>query len=465
MTPATTPPPADSSIPAPPSPPVGRRGWVALRATWLLSRRGGSGAAILLLPGIAFAVTTTLLLTVLAGALSFLRWDDELAATYQLLAALATVLLVVPLISLGGAAARLSARRRDDRLATLRLLGATTATVARMTVLEAGAVAVIGALVGVAGYLLTGPFVQLIHFRGEPIGTAYWLTPWVVAAVVTAVALLAALSAAAGLRQVSISPLGVRRRRDVPRAGWLRAVVGVVIIAVLVVATQGSYAELAVVAAVVIGGFGVALAVLNLLGPWVISVLARVQVRRADRPHRLLAARSMAQAPKAIWRQISGVVMACFVAVVAGSGIAVIQGVDEPTSGPEQFLAGDILTGILITVVGTFLMVAGSAGVTQAAEVYDRTELYRSLDKLGMPVETMVAAQRRTIVVPLLTVTALALGLSATLLAPIVGMALVTSPLSILVVAGAIAVGLALVLAGVAAAQPVLRQVLTPGRA
>ena len=173
---------------------------------------------------------------------------DEMAATYQLLAALATVLLVVPLVSLGGAAARLSARRRDDRLATLRLLGATTATVARMTVLEAATVALIGALAGAAGYLLTGPFVQLIRFRGEPIGTAYWLSPWAVAAVVAAVALLAALSATAGLRQVSISPLGVRRRRDVPRAGWLRAVVGLVIIAVLVVATQGSYAELAVLA-------------------------------------------------------------------------------------------------------------------------------------------------------------------------------------------------------------------------
>lgn len=451
--------------PAPPAPPSGRRGWVAVRATWLLTRRGGSHAAILLLPAIAFAVTTTLLLTVLAGALSFLRWEDELAGTYQLLAALATILLVVPLISLGGAAARLSARRRDDRLATLRLLGATTATVARMTVLEAAAVALAGALTGVAGYLLIGPFVQLIHFRGEPIGTAFWLAPWVVACVVAAVALLAALSAAVGLRQVSISPLGVRRRRDAPPAGWLRAVVGLAMIAVLVVAARGSYAQLAVAAAVVLGGFGLALAVLNLLGPWVISVLARVQVRRADRPHRLLAARSMAQAPKAIWRQISGVVMACFVAVVAGSGAALVVAVDEPVSGPEQFLAEDILTGILITVLGTFLMVAGSAGVTQAAEVYDRTELYRSLDKLGMPEETMVAAQRRTIVVPLLVITSLAVALSATLVAPLVGMAMVASPLSVLVIVGAIVAGVALVLAGVAVARPVLRQVLTPGRA
>src|SRR5699024_10928929 len=111
-----------TTTPPPPAPP--RRRWVALRASRLLARRGDSRSAVLALPVLAFGVTTTLLLTVLAGALSFLRWEDDLAGTYQLLAALAVVLLVVPLASLGGAAARLSARRRDDRLATLRLLGA-----------------------------------------------------------------------------------------------------------------------------------------------------------------------------------------------------------------------------------------------------------------------------------------------------------------------------------------------------
>ena len=55
----------------------------------------------------------------------------------------------------------------------------------------------------------------------------------------------------------------------------------------------------------------------------------------------------------------------------------------------------DIRTGILITVVGSFLMVACSVGVNQAAGILDRGELYRSLDMLGMPVATMDAARRR----------------------------------------------------------------------
>src|SRR5690606_31207558 len=97
---------------------------------------------------------------------------------------------------------------------------------------------------------------------------------------------------------------------DAPRAGWVRAVVGGVVVVVIVGAMHLGYTSAAVAVAVVLGAFGTGLAVLNLLGPWVVAVLARVLHRRADRPDRLLAARSMAQSPKAVWRQISGVVMA-----------------------------------------------------------------------------------------------------------------------------------------------------------
>ncbi|WP_324650341.1 FtsX-like permease family protein [Georgenia sp. H159] len=461
---STTTHPTTSPGASPPPAPVGRNGWVAVRTSWLLARRGSARSAVLLLPVVAFAATTTLLLVVLGGALSFLRWDDDLAVTYQLLAALAVVLLVVPLASLGGAAARLSARRRDDRLATLRLLGASTPTVARMTVLEAAAVALTGAVVGVVGYLVTGPFVQLIHFRGEPIGRAFWLAPGAVAAAVAAVVLLAAVSAVVGLRQVSISPLGVRRRQDVPTVGWARAVVSVVVILAAVLAMQGQYADLAVAVAVVLGAFGAALGVLNLLGPWVVSVLARRQVRRADRPERLLAARSMAQSPKAVWRQVSGVVMACFVAVVAGSGVATMAMAGDMPSKKDQLLLVDVQTGILITVVASFLMVAASAGVTQAAEVMDRAELYRSLDRLGMPEATMVAAQRRTIMTPLVVITAISVTLSGTLVLPLVGVAVVTAPVSVLLTAGCIVAGVLLVRLGVATSRTVLRGVLAEGR-
>ena len=45
---------------------------------------------------------------------------------YMGLAWVAALVLIVPLFTLGASAARLSARRRDERLASLRLIGAST---------------------------------------------------------------------------------------------------------------------------------------------------------------------------------------------------------------------------------------------------------------------------------------------------------------------------------------------------
>ena len=96
-----------------------------LRIAWMLARPSATGVATVALPLVAFATVTALLLTVIGGAQTFFSWSDGDAIIYQASAVIALVLLVVPLTSLGAAASRLSARRRDDRLATLRLLGAT----------------------------------------------------------------------------------------------------------------------------------------------------------------------------------------------------------------------------------------------------------------------------------------------------------------------------------------------------
>ena len=369
------------------------------------------------------------------------------------------MLLVLPLLTLGGSAARLSARRRDDRLATLRLLGATPATVAAMTVAESAALALGGAVAGVLGYLLLGPAVQQIPFRGEPIGAAYWLPPLAVLAAVAAVTLLGAVSAAVGLRRVVISPLGVRTRQSADRVRGARAVVAVVVVVAAVVALQSSFRDVAVAVAVILGAFAAGLGVLNLVGPWAVGVVARAQLRRAGTVERLIAARQVLEAPKAVWRQVGGVAMTSFVAVFAGTGMAMMAG-QEPTSGPEMYLAQDIRTGILITVVASFLTVACSVGVNQAAQVLDRADLYVSLDKLGMPRKTLEAARTRAVMVPLLTVALGSAGVAAALVLPLVGLALVMAPLSVAVLLACLAGGVGLVRLALVGTRPVVGAVL-----
>ena len=77
----------------------------------LLLRPAPGSVGVVVIPMVAFAVVSALVLTVVGGAQAFWQWTDEYALTYQILAAVALVLLVLPLAALGGAAARLSARR------------------------------------------------------------------------------------------------------------------------------------------------------------------------------------------------------------------------------------------------------------------------------------------------------------------------------------------------------------------
>lgn len=430
------------------------------RVAWLLARPGSAGAAASVLPVTAFGIVTALLLTVIGGAQTFWTWQDDDGVLYQALAVIALVLLVIPLVSLGGAAARLSARRRDDRLATLRLLGATPATVSALAVLESVALALVGAVLGVAAYLAAVPLIGLIPFRGEALGASGVLLPWwVPAAVPFAIGTLAALSAVLGLRQVVISPLGVRTRQEAPRLHWVRVLVGVAVVALAfgIMAVLRVAPSVLVILGMLALAFGGSLAVLNLVGPWVIRLVARTQARRAKTPVRLIAARAVLESPKAAWRQVGGVAMTSFMAVFAGTGVAVLGALGQGDVESQQLLA-DIRTGILITVVGSFLMVACSVGVNQAAGILDRGDLYRSLGMLGMPTSTMDAARRRAVMSPL-RITAIGSAVTAAVvMLPLTGLSLIVEPVSLLVIAGLLAAGVGIVWLGLVATRPVLER-------
>lgn len=434
-----------------------------LRLAWLFGRRSVSARSTVILPVVAFAVVTALLLIVAGGAQAFFSWTDERAGLYQVLAVIALSLLVVPLVALGGSAARLSARRRDDRLASLRLLGATPGLVTALTVIESTALAVAGAIAGAVLSLLLSPLVALIPFRGEPLGTSILLSPlWIVVAV-AGIGALAALSAVVGLRGVILSPLGVRTRQEAPRVHWIRVLItaGVVALVITAMSVLQSVADVGVVIAVFAVGFGGSIAVLNLIGPWVLRMVASGQARRARTARRLLAARAVLESPKAAWRQVSGVAMTSFMAVLAGVGIALVGPMGDSVDPSARELIEDIRTGVLITVVASFLMVACSAGVNQAAAILDRRDLYVSLDRIGMPVREMNAARSRAILSPL-RITAIGSAVTAAAVVfPLTGMSLLLSPLTLVMVAACLTAGVLLVWVALRATRPVLSRVLS----
>ena len=429
----------------------------------LLSRPSRQGAAGIVLPLVAFASVTALLAIVLGGAQTFWGYDDDLAPLYWFCAALALVLLIVPLVSLGSAAARLSARRRDDRLSVLRLLGMTGRSTALLAVIEAAGVALLGAIVGVVISYAASPLVGLIQFRGEPLGAAgVALPPLHALLVVLGVTAVAALSAVFSLRRVVISPLGVALKQTAPKLAWVQALIAVagVLIAVVVVNAINGFGQLGGIIAVIgaLGfAFGIALLALDLIGSWVLGTFGRSRVKRAQRPADLLAARQVLESPRAAWRQVSGVAMASFVAVFAGSGVALLDSFDESAAGADAFPVADIRTGIIITVIASFVMVACSVGVGQAAQILDRRDVSQSLAVMGTPLEVQDTARRKATMLPLLLASVGSAILAGILVFPLLGLAIVVAPLSIAVVVASVAAGIMLVVLALTATKPLLR--------
>ncbi|MDI6024175.1 permease [Leucobacter sp. UT-8R-CII-1-4] len=432
----------------------------------LLARPSKQGLGALLLPGVAFACVTALLTIVLGGAQTFWLYTDDMAGLYQLFTVMALVMMGIPLISLGAAAAKLSARRRDHRLATLRLLGATSTTTSALAVLEAASIALIGSIVGVLLALAASPLIGLIHFRGEALGTAAVLLPvWAAIAVVLAVVIIATLSAVLSLRRVNISPLGVALKQQAPSLPWLPALIAVVgiILASLVMSNIASLGGLAGM----ITGIGIALTItlfaIDVIGTWVLGMFARRLAKKAQKPAQMLGARAILESPRAAWRQLSGVAVSSFVAVFAGAGVALLGLAEGSESGTgndaDAFLIADIRTGIIIVVVGTFVMVACTIGVNQAAQILDRADISRSLSVMGAPLELQDSARKQAAIRPLLLASLGSALLAAFMLLPLVGAALLLAPLSLAVVLSSIVFGFVLVLGALQVTKPLLQQV------
>lgn len=457
---------ATDSLPQPPAPLAhaseapGGIGRVAA-LTILLARPARQGSAAIVLPLTAFAVTTMLMLIVAGGTRMFLTDPraGEMAFLYGVLSVLALILLAVPTATLGAAAARLSSRRRNDRLSTLRLLGATNTEVGAMAVGEASVVAFAGAVVGAAAYGVALPLVGLLPFFGGPVGAAAVWAGWpIVLAVVIGVGLIATVSAAASLRRVRLTPLGVRRRTEAPpRRTRTLVISAIAIVAVGTIVAQFSSvsAVLAPAASIVVllALFAGALALVNLIGTPIVAARGRSMARRARTAAQLVAGRELAAHAPTAWRRVSSIAMISFIAVVGGSGMALTEIAGDE---PGMTLFADIRTGVLVTLGAGFILLAASVGVSQAASVLDDRELIVGLDRLGMEPAELARARRITVMLPLRWAAAGGAVVGVALALPIVGISLVVAPLTMAVIAATFVAGFGAVALALLASRPLV---------
>lgn len=436
-------------------------------ALLLLIRPGRGASTITALQIIASGVTAAL--TFAVAMLSFAFWNvpsEEIG--YRVLAFGLVALLVVPLVTLGTATARLAARSRDDRLATLRLLGVTAGRVRRIAVTEVTAIAAIGVLIGTACSAALPAALSLLSIHGAPLrASELWLPWWLTATIPPALVLIAALSALLGLRRVVLSPLGVRTRQDAPRLSWFRVVIGLAVVGVAILVTQlvspgwGVTVMLGALSAAVLA----VMAVLGVVGPLAVTVFSRRTAARTSDPARLVAARGIQDDPRAAWRSVSTLALATFILIPAASLLGYLDTISRSESREimtqdQLLMFTDARTMLLSLVAISFIVVACQIAITQTAGILENRELYVALVRIGMP-RADLARMRRLRVTTSANIAVIGAAIASVALTfMLVAIAIAVAPLFAAAILVVLLLGLLLIRGGVAVTAPMLRRVL-----
>jgi len=241
----------------------------------------------------------------------------------DLILSVVALAMLAPVLIFIATATRLSAARREQRFAAMRLVGATRKQVSLLAAIESTAAAVLGVAAGFGMFFLLRAPVAGIPFLGEPFFPADMaLSLPDILAVAIGVPVAAAVAARLALRRVHISPLGVARRTTPrPPRAWrvLLLLAGLTELGFFVV--HGAPASVGGEVWALLSGFLLIIVGLVIAGPWLTMAAARVMARRTSRPGALIAARRLANDPRAAFRAVSGLVLALFITTVAVVGI------------------------------------------------------------------------------------------------------------------------------------------------
>ncbi len=237
----------------------------------------------------------------------------------DLLLSVVALAILAPVLIFIATATRLSAARREQRFAAMRLAGATRRQISLLAATESTVAGIAGVAAGFGTFFLLRIPVAGIPFIGQPFFPAELsLSPPDVLAVAIGVPVAAAVAARLALRRVRISPLGVARRvTPPPPRAWqiLPLLAGFAELGFFTV--HGKPASPTGQDLVFVPGFALIIVGLVLAGPWLTMAAARVMARRTSRPGTLIAARRLADDPKAAFRAVSGLVLALFISTVA----------------------------------------------------------------------------------------------------------------------------------------------------
>jgi hypothetical protein len=234
--------------------------------------------------------------------------------------------LLFPVLIFIGAATRLSAARREQRFASMRLIGATPRQITVIAAIESILASLVGTVIGFGLFVAFRHPLASVPFTGTPFYPSDVSLNFIdVLLVGLGVPLGAAVAARLALRRVHISPLGVTRRvtPKPPRAwGLIPLSLGLYVLYYSV----GPHRPQSSMGQVEVYLPSILLVMTGLIvsGPWLTMMVARLLARRSRRPATLIAARRLADNPQTAFRAVSGLVLALFITSVALGIIATV---------------------------------------------------------------------------------------------------------------------------------------------
>lgn len=299
---------------------------------------------------------------------------------------------------------RLGTATREQRLASLRLAGATPGEVRRISALEVGIPALVG---GLLGYVVFG-LLRMVLGGSAPDGTRSGaagsavtrelaLVPttvdpawWHVLVIAAGVGLLGMLAGASTSRSLVISPLGVSRRAPHPAPrpwGLLLLLLAVPLFQLSISHAASDLLVLAFVATLVVG--------LLALAPWLAHRIGRAVADRASSVPVLMAGRRLTTDARPAGRAAAAVGA---IALVAGGGGALLAQLPDSYQGGgfadvEAFYVVPIAVGGLV-LLAALLLVTFSMAVHAVESLVDRKRSLAALAALGGSSRDLSRAQR-----------------------------------------------------------------------
>jgi hypothetical protein len=309
------------------------------------------------------------------------------ASAIDLILSVVALAILAPVLIFIATATRLSAARREERFAAMRLAGATRRQVSLLAATESTVAGIAGVAAGFGIFFLLRIPVAGIPLIGQPFFPAeLTLSLRDILAVAIGVPVFAAVAARLALRRVHISPLGVARRATPkPPRAW-RVVPLLAGLAELGFWTiHGHPASISGQIQAFMSSFLLIIAGLFIAGPWLTMAAARAMARWTSRPATLLAACRLADDPRAAFRAVSGLVLALFITTVAVLAIATQNAKDLTRFGSAA--EANVLTdqvwasnqGVGNSVPGAPGARAGEAGPGPAAPVAPLTAQLRRI--------------------------------------------------------------------------------------